>query len=294
MSKDTFYFPHDYEPTSDPKMSALLGTYGAIGYGLYWRLVEMLHSDQMHKLPLKGYIFISVSTQMLTGVHHLLTDDEHKRTEIISADFVRKFIMDCIDVFELFVLEDGFFYSNRVDRNISRRESDKINKSNAGKASAAKRSQNTPPAVQQNPTAVQQNPTKERKEKKIKENNINKEAEIVFPVPPWAENFKNYKNEIKYPFCSPEFGAAWDLWLAHHEQVTAKKYKGIAEQGALTKLYHTSNGKQSEAIEMIENSIASNWKGIFKEKKYQQNGTQQQKPEATRQRPNQSIPFGKF
>ena len=58
MSKETFYFPHDYDPTGDPKMQALLGEFGGCGYGVFWRIIEMLHSDSSHKLPLKTiYIF---------------------------------------------------------------------------------------------------------------------------------------------------------------------------------------------------------------------------------------------
>ena len=41
--KETFYFQHDYEPTSDPKMQALVGEYGAAGYGVSWSIIEMLH-----------------------------------------------------------------------------------------------------------------------------------------------------------------------------------------------------------------------------------------------------------
>ena len=86
MAKDTFWFPHDYEPTSDPKMQALVGQYKAEGYGLYWRIVEMLHSDERHKLPHKKYIFLAIAKQMQA-----------------NADYIEEFVNDCISVFELFI-----------------------------------------------------------------------------------------------------------------------------------------------------------------------------------------------
>ena len=33
--KKTFYFSHDFEPTSDPKIQALISEYGGLGYGSF-------------------------------------------------------------------------------------------------------------------------------------------------------------------------------------------------------------------------------------------------------------------
>jgi len=55
--KESYYFSHDYEPTSDPKIAALLGEFGAVGYGIFWRIVEMLHSSKDHQIPKKKYIY---------------------------------------------------------------------------------------------------------------------------------------------------------------------------------------------------------------------------------------------
>ena len=63
MTKESYYFPHDYEPTGDPKIQALIGEYGATGYGIFWRVVEMLHSNAEHKLPFKNYIFLAIAKQ---------------------------------------------------------------------------------------------------------------------------------------------------------------------------------------------------------------------------------------
>lgn len=122
--KDTYYFPHDYEPTSDPKMCAMIGEYGATGYGLYWRIVEMLHSNEQHTLPKEQYLYLSLSKQMSTSVEQVL-----------------RFIDDCIGVYKLFDSDDVCFYSNRVLKNIDFREHIKKVRSDAGKVSAQKKAE---------------------------------------------------------------------------------------------------------------------------------------------------------
>ena len=149
MSKETYYFQHDYEPTADPKIQALIKKYDWTGYGLFWRICEMLHSDETHKLPLKKYLYISLSNNST------------------SVEQVLSFVKDCISDFELFESDNDFFWSKRVFKNIDRRNDISEKRSFAGKESARKRAEQK----QQNSTSVQQNPTKEIKEKEIKENN---------------------------------------------------------------------------------------------------------------------------
>ena len=119
MSKESFYFPHDFEPTSDPKMQALIGEYGAVGYGIFWRIVEMLHSDVNHKLPMKEYIYIAIAKQMLTDVEQ-----------------IKNVVKYCIEVCELLVESDGFMYSHRVNRNFDKRAEISEKRSIAGKLGA--------------------------------------------------------------------------------------------------------------------------------------------------------------
>jgi hypothetical protein len=156
------YFSHDYNATLDPKIIALLGDYGAVGYGIYWRIVEMLHAEESHTLPLKDYIYKAIAKQMSTSVEQIST-----------------IINDCIDVYELFIKDDDFFYCQRVFDNIQKMEEIKEKRSKAGKISAERRKNATnveqsSTCVQQNPTCVQQNLTQSNKikENKIKENKI--------------------------------------------------------------------------------------------------------------------------
>lgn len=153
--KDTYYFSHDYNPTSDPKIQALIGEHGAVGYGLYWRIVEMLHEEGTHKLPCKKYIYLALAKQMSTSV---------EQVEII--------VKCCIELCELFVSDNELFWSERVLRNIEKRTEISNKRSEAGKKSAELRKIST--NVEQVPTSVQQNPTKEMK---VKENKVNENKE---------------------------------------------------------------------------------------------------------------------
>lgn len=186
------YFSHDYYATLDPKIIALLGDYGAVGYGIYWRIVEMLHAEESHTLPLKDYIYKALAQQMVTSVEQIST-----------------IINDCINVYELFIEEDNNFYSKRVLENIEKMEETKEKRSKAGKISAERRKNATNAeqsltCVQQNLTCVQQNLTqsnkikenkiKENKIKEIKDNNnkeeINKEDEV--PIDEKQFNYLEY------------------------------------------------------------------------------------------------------
>ena len=152
--KDTYYFSHDYEPTSDPKIVALLNDHGWAGYGLFWRIIEMLHSEQTHKLPKKKFIFIALSNSS-TPVEQVST-----------------FVEQCLTDYELFSTDGEHFWSERVLRNINKRNINIKNKSKAGKASAKSR------VLNNSSTPVEQNPTKERKGKERKGN-----KRIIFTAP---------------------------------------------------------------------------------------------------------------
>lgn len=156
MAKETYYFSHDYEPTADPKMQALIGEHGAVGYGIYWRIVEMLHSDTTHKLANKEYVFLAIAKQMLTPVEQ-----------------VKEVVAFCVNVCELFATDETHFWSNRVLRNVTQREELRKKRSNAGKLSAAKRL-DISTHVQQRSTKG--NKGKERKGKESKGNNNNANA----------------------------------------------------------------------------------------------------------------------
>jgi hypothetical protein len=120
--KETFYFQHDYEPTSDPKMQAFIGEYGATGYGVYWRLIEMLHSNKDHCLPYENYIFVAVGKQMQ-----------------VKPEIVKEMVQNCVQLFKLFKDDDACFWCERVLRNIEHRKEISEERAFAGKKSGEAR-----------------------------------------------------------------------------------------------------------------------------------------------------------
>lgn len=152
MKKDTYYFSHDYNTTNDPKVQALLGKYGAKGYGIYWRVVEMLHEEPTHKLKMKPYIFEAIGMTFREQVEDI--------TEILNY---------CISTCELFKKKGGYIYSERVLANIDKRDKIKQARSLAGKRSAEVRSSKaTNEVVKQQVTNVKQTDTNKIKEKENK------------------------------------------------------------------------------------------------------------------------------
>jgi len=148
--KKTYYFQHDYEPTSDPKIQYIISIYGGLGYGLWWRIVEMLHSNDLHKIENKKYVIVGIASQMKC-----------------EPDFVEKFIDTCVNEVQLLVQDEEYIWSERVLKNIGKMENISQKRKEAGLVSAKIRQANSTSA-EQVATSVKQNPTKENKTKEIK------------------------------------------------------------------------------------------------------------------------------
>lgn len=127
--KETFYFQHDYNPTSDPKITCLLGNYGGLGYGVFWRIIEMLHQEESHKLPHKKFIYEAIAKQMLA-----------------NAEQIEAIINSCINDYELLQKDDLYFWSNRVNANISKREELSKIRQKAGRAGAIAKQSSAKPS----------------------------------------------------------------------------------------------------------------------------------------------------
>jgi len=95
--KDSYYFKHDSNARNDPKIKALINKYGMEGYGRFWVIVEMMREDSTYKLADKQYIWNALAEQMQC-----------------TCKEVQEFIKDCVKDFELFIQEDGFFYSSSL------------------------------------------------------------------------------------------------------------------------------------------------------------------------------------
>jgi len=95
--KDNYYFPHDAESMNDPRIIKLLDRYKMAGYGVYFALNELLRVQENYRCHLSLLKMfarkINVKCQMILSV---------------------------INDFELFVVEDEWFYSEDLCRRMKK------------------------------------------------------------------------------------------------------------------------------------------------------------------------------
>ena len=105
------YFNHDSNSFTDIKIIKMRSKLGIESYGIFWALLELLFAEE-NKLCVDDYSVLAFSLQCDP-----------------------KILKQVIEDFDLFVIEDGCFYSKRLNKQIE----DINNKSNKAKESASKR-----------------------------------------------------------------------------------------------------------------------------------------------------------
>jgi len=186
-SKESFYFSHDYNAITDPKMMMILKKEGLAGIGLFWILIELLHQQPESSITreeLKNYI------------------DFYSKYDQRGLDFLTN-VEQCFFDAGLLKEKNNIVYSDRVLKNKEKRDEISKARSYAGKKSAEKRYKKD-----NNLTNVQQGTfnklTKERKLKEIKGNKINP------PLPPAGDDdFISFWK--RYPKKTGK-GAAFKSW----------------------------------------------------------------------------------
>ena len=78
--KDSYYFQHDSNARNDPKLKALMNTYGLEGYGRFWIIIEMMRESSCYKLEDQAYVWESLA--------------EYCKAELQE---VQKFVDDCVN-----------------------------------------------------------------------------------------------------------------------------------------------------------------------------------------------------
>jgi hypothetical protein len=87
---------------------------------------------------------------------------------------------------------------------------------------------------------------------------------------------RSVSSEIINPFSDQFLTTAWETWKKFKKEQHRFTYKGlISEQAALNELVEMSLGDEVVAFEIIKQSIAKGWQGLFPIKKTF-NGQQQQ------------------
>src|SRR5258708_5631880 len=91
LAKKTYWFRHDQDAFSDPKLIRLRRKYGMQGYGIYFRLLEILRAQT-------GY---TLSLSQIPDIAYEMHVDE-------------TIVMGTVAEFELFVLDQESFYASRL------------------------------------------------------------------------------------------------------------------------------------------------------------------------------------
>jgi len=153
MSKDTFYFSHDYNARNDSKIKKLLSKHGYLGYGLFWAIIEDLYNNA-NALPTD---YDSIAFDLRT-----------------TSEIVKSIIND----FDLFCIEDAEFGSSSVERRLNERNA----KSVKARESAQKRWEKKSEDANALPTQSDSNAIKESKgkEKKVNESKVKDISERKF------------------------------------------------------------------------------------------------------------------
>ncbi|MFA5324299.1 MAG: Lin1244/Lin1753 domain-containing protein [Smithella sp.] len=159
MGKDAYYFSHDSNARNDPKILAMMNIYRCEGYGWFWIVIEMLSEQSDYKLKHCLWVYNALAIAMLC--------------DAITAE---KFVMACINDFELLRSDNQHFWSESLLRRMKMKEQKREIRSIAGRKGAASRWGNgnaMPMPIQTDDTAIAKDGKgKERKVKKRKVKDI--------------------------------------------------------------------------------------------------------------------------
>lgn len=108
--KESYYFSHDSNARNDVKIIKLRRQLGLEGYGLYWCLIEMLRDTPDYKLPIDA----------IDDIAFILNISKEKVETVINN-------------YELFVVNEQQFFSERLIRNMEKYIDTKKRLSEAGK-----------------------------------------------------------------------------------------------------------------------------------------------------------------
>ena len=212
MAKDTYYFSHDVNASTDPKIVAMESEFGVISYAWWWKLIEKLASSEDYRLPFKKYTFIALDKELgvLNENERPLNENERPLNKNEHTFFCSNksflFVNSLINEFELLECDDEYFWSpsliRRQEERRSKFEKKQEQRRLAGiKSGEARRKKGT--KTNDRSTVVEQNEQKERKGKEIKdirEREGTRETNIENPL----SMFENKKQNNK---------AVYDLYM---------------------------------------------------------------------------------
>jgi hypothetical protein len=257
MPKDAFYFPHDSNARHDPKILKMRSTYKLEGLGLYWATVEMMREQENYLLPIDD------------GSIEGYSEDLHCDPKVL-----KKFINDCVTIFNLFQSDNEFVWSDSLIRRMAKFDE----KSFQAKEAADKRWGNIPTHSGRNADDLQTHSERtNKKEGAGKGGDLNTTNTDAMPTHSGRNAIKSNKiilDNNKSNNNIPDF-IDKELWYDFLEMRKKKRVPNTdrALKILLTRLieFHTNKKDPNKSI---EESIVHGWTGVFPAKDETKNGTE--------------------
>lgn len=188
MAKEAYYFPHEYDTRSDDKMAPFVMEHGAIGYGIYWIIVELLHKSEDSRIEHKANTIKRIAATSKVGL----------------SEF-EAILKSCLD-YELLREEEGFIYNDRVLRNKNKRQDIREKRKQAGSSGGINRVLNQAIASESQAIASSSQAIASNLQAKVKQNQANpskgkerkgnKEEYIGANAPSKEEILERNKSEV--------------------------------------------------------------------------------------------------
>lgn len=257
------YFPHDRDMRNHRKIKAIRTKYKISGYGIWCMILEYLTG-------IDGNVFEYSDVEM-----ELMAGDFG-----VSATEIRDVVDYCIKL-ELLFLKDGFIQSESLDERLKpvydKRGVSKFKSKKQSRINGRFSTNNTDSYV------VSEAETPQSKvNKSIVNDTINTEGRIDNDDI-LNSNDMSKKNEaslIPLPFDSTEFSEKWAEWLQYRKERKLGSYTPTGLKSTFTNLKKITQNDPAIAIEVIEQSLANGWQGLF-ELKQQFNGAKTNIPNTT-------------
>lgn len=228
MSNNAYYFSHDSNAKDDPKCMLLIDQLGLEGYGIFWVLIEVLRDQPEYSYPL-NLVPILARRYNTTAEKMLAT----------------------IKNYGLFEFDDeNNFFSLSLNRRMEKVQIGIEQRRIAGLISAEKRRNKALTTDVERP--LNECSTKKRNEMKGKEIKLKENKEKH------AALFRGFENII-----NEDFKEIFIKWLDYKKD-KGQSYKNSASaELAYKKLISLSNNDLKTANDIVEQSMANNWAGLF-------------------------------
>ena len=228
MKKDAFYFPHFANARHDRKIKRMEKELGLESYAIYFKLLEILREQIDFRYPIDDL--------------DLLADEigtSEQKVRVVIANY-QLFTIDEDNKFfsikQIYYLQPYIEKTSRA-RLAAQKRWDKMGEdANAMQMHMQMHSKCNADAMQGKESKVKES---KGKESKVKEGRV-----LVFVSPDWSE--------------------LWAGWCEYKETEFRDKYKSEkSEQVAIDKLVEMSGQDLTKARQIVQQSIANRWKGLF-------------------------------